>query len=88
MHRKPSLDEISLSDGLVLQAFMLQVCLELSRVHRDPHSWQRTFIDELVLHLKGSGIVDPVRDAALARIEKLDRELSRLLVDESRSIRD
>lgn len=81
-------EELSLADGLTLQAFMLQISLELGRGKPDPISWARGFVDELYLRLDATGYVDPVREVAMTRIENLDRRLSCILAAEAQSIRD
>ena len=81
-------EELSLADGLILQAFMLQVSLELGRREPDPISWARGFIDELYQRLDSTGYVDPVREIAMARIENLDSRLSFILAEEGQFIRD
>ena len=79
-------EELSLADGLTLQAFMLQVSLELARDKPDPLSWARRFTDEILMRLNATGYVDPVREVALARIENLDRRLACILAEEAESI--
>jgi hypothetical protein len=86
--RDVSGEELSLADGLILQAFMLQMSLELGREKPDPVSWARGFVDELIMRLDGTGYVDPVREAVIARIEKLDRSLLCTLAGEAQLIRD
>lgn len=81
-------EELSLADDLTLQAFMLQVSLELGRGKPDPVSWARGFVDELIVRMDATGYTDPVRDVAMARIEKLDRRLSCVLAEEAQLIRD
>ena len=87
------ISELSLADGLMLQAFMLQVSLELGRNKPDPVSWARGFVDELYLRMgesrvsvNGTDYVDLVREVAQTRIERLDRRLSMILAEESQSI--
>ncbi len=93
MRDEAVINELSLADGLVLQAFMLQMSLELGRSKPDPASWARGFVDELYqrigearVSVNGTHYVDLVREVAHGRVDRLDRRLSMILAEESQSI--
>lgn len=86
-------DSVLLADDLTLQAFMLQVAIELGRSRDDPLSWARGFIDDLYDRIDaarpadcGMDRIDPVHELATARLDKLDRMLTQVFGAEQRMI--
>lgn len=43
-----------MADGFVLQAFMLQVSLELAHLQPDPENWARRFVNTLAGRIDGN----------------------------------
>jgi len=89
MDEQPTLNEHLMASGFVLQAFMVQVSLELAREKDDPGAWARSFVNMLTERGDAnearhpSSDDYPVHELARGQIDKLGAQLERILASTS-----
>lgn len=85
MDEQPTLNEHLMASGFVLQAFMVQVSLELAREKDDPAAWARSFVTMLTERVDANEAQHPssddypVHELARGQIDTLGVHLDRIL---------
>lgn len=85
MDEQPNLNDHLMASGFVLQAFMVQVSLELARDKDDPAAWARSFVNALTERVDTNEAYHPssdeypVHELARGQIDSLGAHLERIL---------